>query len=155
MSIPMAALSNDLAHALRWLGRFHVVVIHFPVALLLAASAEELWHHLQRRPDPSPSVRVGVFLGAIGACAAVALGWLHADFGGYGAAHAEALTLHRWYGTTAAVWALIALFLSERDTRLRARSVVFRLVLWVGAIAMGATAHLGGTLVHGEKFFDW
>ena len=81
--------------------------------------------------------------------AAAALGWLHAG-SGYGAP--VGLTLHRWLGTAAAVGALGTALLSEWDERRGTRSPWFRASLFVGALLVGAAAHFGGTLVHGEDF---
>lgn len=140
---------------LGWLGKFHILVVHFPIALLLAAAAGELWCVWRRRPAPWAAVRFCVFLGAGGAAAAVVLGWLDADFGGYGAGAADLLRLHRWVGTGAGLWAVATALLSERDALRGRRSWTFRLLLGIGALLVGAAGHLGGGLVHGEDFFNW
>jgi hypothetical protein len=85
--------------------------------------------------------------------AAVPLGWLHADFGGFGAG--PTLRLHRWVGTAASVCAVLGALLSEWDVRRGRRSLLFRVLLGAGAVLVGVAGHLGGTLVHGEDFFDW
>src|SRR5205807_10514277 len=64
-------------HLLLWLGKFHVSVIHFPIALLLAAAVGEFWSLWRRLPIPSAAVRFCVLLGAAAAVPAAALGWLH------------------------------------------------------------------------------
>ena len=137
-----------------WLGRFHVLVIHFPIALLAAAALGEGLAAWRGTFIPSPAVRFCVLLGAAGAIAAVALGWLHADVGGFGNASSSILALHRWLGTTAAFWATAIALLSERDSRRVLRSRLFRIALWTGAGVVAATAHFGGLMVHGNSFFD-
>jgi mono/diheme cytochrome c family protein/uncharacterized membrane protein len=139
---------------LAWLGKFHVLVIHFPIALLVTAAAVELgcaWLGSQR---PSPVVRLCVLLGAAAAGVAVILGWLHADVGGFGGG-SELLLAHRWLGTTAGLWAAALALWSETESRRGRRSWPFRLYLCLGALLVGATAHVGGILVHGERFLDW
>jgi mono/diheme cytochrome c family protein len=140
---------------LRWLGKFHVVVIHFAIGSLMAAALGEMWCAWRGGRAPWPPVRFCVLLGAAGAVAAVLLGWLHADIGGYGAGSPQALRLHRWLGTTAGVWGVGLALLSEVDARRQRRSHLFRVALWVGALLVGVTGHFGGTLVHGDDFFDW
>jgi mono/diheme cytochrome c family protein/uncharacterized membrane protein len=140
---------------LRWLGKFHILTIHFPIALLLAAAAGEMYSMLRRARTPSSAVRFCVLLGATGGVSAVVLGWLHADFGGYGAGSGRVLGLHRWIGTVAGLWALATVLLSERDVHRNRRSLLFRITLWTGTLLMGAAGHLGGTLVHGADFFNW
>jgi hypothetical protein len=137
---------------LRWLGKFHVLVVHFPIALLLAAALAELGVACRLGPSLGAAARFCVLLGAAGAVAAVALGWLHSP-GGAGAS--SVLGLHRWFGTAAGVWAVGVAVLSEVDAQRGRRSALYRPLLWAGALLIGVTAHLGGTLVHGAKFFDW
>jgi uncharacterized membrane protein len=144
-----------LEHFLCWLGRFHVVIIHFPIALLTAAALAELLaaRRLSRRPEPM--VRSCVLLGAGSAVVAVVLGWLHADVGGFGGASAEGVVLHRWLGTVAGAWTVVMALLSERESRRGQRTLVFRSLLWSGALVVTAAGHTGGLLVHGDRFFDW
>jgi mono/diheme cytochrome c family protein/uncharacterized membrane protein len=138
-----------------WLGRFHIVVIHFPIALLAAAALGELISAARRTSIPQPAVRFCVLLGAAGAALAVALGWLHADIGGHGSAASGVLGLHRWLGTTAGLWAAAIALVSERDCRRGQRCVLFRVLLWSGTLLVTATAHFGGVMVHGDHFLDW
>jgi hypothetical protein len=62
------------------------------------------------------------------------------------------LSLHRWTGTAAALWAVGAAYLVEWDERQGKRSQWFRAWLFIGAILVVASAHFGGVLVHGEDF---
>jgi mono/diheme cytochrome c family protein/uncharacterized membrane protein len=138
---------------LRWVGKFHVLVVHFPIALLAAAALAELGCAWLGRRELWSVVRFCVLLGAAGAAVAATFGWLHADIGGYGAGSAQVLAIHRWLGTVAALWALGLAWLSEAQRRRRSR--LFRGLLWLGTGLMGAAAHFGGTLVHGGEFFRW
>ena len=139
---------------LRWLGKFHVLVIHFPIALLATAAGMELFFAVQGNREPSPLVRVCLLLGAAGAVVAVVLGWLHADSGGAGAG-SNLLPAHRWLGTVAGLLAIVLTLWSEVETRRARRSWQFRFLLWPVALLLGAAAHVGGILVHGDRFFDW
>jgi uncharacterized membrane protein/mono/diheme cytochrome c family protein len=140
-----------LTRTLRQLGRLHVVLVHFPIALLIAAAAGEVWSILRGRRSPAPAVHYCVVLGAVGAVVAAALGWLDA-WGGAGAGQ-SALNLHRWLGTAAAGWALVTAGLSARDERRGIRSHWFCVALFIGAALVAATGHFGGVLVYGADFF--
>jgi uncharacterized membrane protein len=142
-------------HLLGWLGKFHVPMVHFPIALLIVAAAGELWSWCRGIRQPTPAVRFCILLAAAGAVAATLLGWLHAAFSGYAASSSQALVFHRWTGTTAGVVAIAAAVLSERDTRRGVRSSFFRVVLFLGALLVSIAAHLGGTLVYGANYFNW
>jgi hypothetical protein len=154
-SPPPADPSPSLLRLIRWLGRFHIPAIHFPIALFLAAAAGELWCMFWRWRDPWPPVRFCVLLGAVGAALAVALGWLHADFGGYGTGSPAVLGLHRWLGTLGSCSAAVAAVVSEIDSRRRQRCLLFRLALFAAALLIAAAGHFGGNLIHGDEFFAW
>jgi hypothetical protein len=139
---------------LPWLGKFHLLFLHFPIALLVAAAVAEAWSIVLRSHVPAPAVRFCVVLGATSAVTTVALGWLHA-LGGHGAGMPRLLSLHRWFGTAASLWVVTTAVFSERDARRGVRSWHTRGLLFVGALLVGLTAHFGGILVHGEGFFDW
>jgi mono/diheme cytochrome c family protein/uncharacterized membrane protein len=133
------------------LGRMHIVVVHFPIALLIAAAAAELWSARHAQQRPRPEVRFCVNLGALSAATAAILGWLHAR-SGYGIEAPITLQLHRWTGTATAIYAIVTALLSEGQQRRGVRSSWFRAWLLVGAILVTVTGHLGGSLVHGEDF---
>jgi len=142
-----------LARLVRWIGKFHVLVVHFPIALFLEAVFAELLSMWRKERTPSSIVRFCVLLGAAGAVSAAGLGWLHAAFSAAGPR--QILFLHRWLGTSAAVWSFGTVILSECDARARHRSKTFRIVLFLGAGLIGLAAHFGGTLVFGQDYFKW
>jgi uncharacterized membrane protein len=140
---------------LGWLGRFHILVIHFPIALLTAAALTEVAGLVRGHHFPSAFVRMAILLGAGSAIVAVPLGWLHAAAGGFAGATGGTLVLHRWLGSVTGLWSVGLLLASELDSCRGERSVLFRILLWTGAVLTIATAHYGGLLVHGDQFFDW
>ena len=145
--------ASPATRALRWLGRLHILVIHFPIALLIAAAAGELWSAWRGSRTPAPAVHFCVLLGAAGAVAAAALGWLYA-WGGHGAGMPAVLGLHRWLGTAAGAWAVMTALHSEWEVRRGRRSPWFRASVLLGALFVGVAAHFGGILVHGDDFLS-
>jgi hypothetical protein len=137
---------------LLWLGKFHLPVVHFPIALLVAAMVAELWSAWKGRRGPSPQVRFCLGLAAAFAIPAVALGWL---FASGGRDTSGLLALHRWIGTGAGAWAVALAIRSELDVRRGVRSWSTRALLLVGVLMVGVAAHLGGLMAHGQGFFDW
>src|SRR5256885_157855 len=57
-------------------GRLHVVVVHFPIALILLAGMMELTRF--RKPRMSDAAYLCLMLGALAAVVAAALGWIDA-----------------------------------------------------------------------------
>jgi hypothetical protein len=131
-----------------------LLLLHFPIALLIAAAAGEGWSVVRKSRDPEPAVRFCVLLGATAAVNTAALGWLHA-LGGFGVGMPQTLALHRWLGTAAALWVVVTAVCSERDARRGERGLDTRVLLFVGALLIGLTGHFGGILAHGEDFFAW
>jgi hypothetical protein len=129
------------------------MMVHFPIALILAAAMGEFWSMCRGIRTPRQWVRSCVLLGTAGGVAAASLGWLQA-INGYGVGMPQILRLHRWMGTTTAIWSIGAALLSERDERRGSRSLWFRAWLLMGAFLVAASAHLGGILVHGEDYFS-
>lgn len=124
-------------------GRLHLLVLHFPVALLALAALFEL---LQlRAPDERRAalVRTLTRWGALGAVVAALTGWIHADAEPLGRTVAETLDLHRWTGIATALFALVAGW----GSGLARRAGVF-----AAALAASAAGHFGGELVHGEGY---
>jgi uncharacterized membrane protein/mono/diheme cytochrome c family protein len=141
-------------HFLDWLGNFHVVVVHFPIALLLSAAAGEVWFARRRVREPSPAVRFCVLLGAGSATVAAVLGWLHAA-SGYGASSPSILVWHRWLGTAVGVGSVILAVFSEIDSHRGVRSWRVRLLLLLAALLVVVAGYFGGLLVYGKDYFDW
>lgn len=136
------------------LGRLHPMVVHFPIALLTAAAMVEAWHALRRRPVPSEAGTYCLAFGVAGAVAAVCLGTLNASHQAVTGDAATALERHQvmgWISTMAAMAALGAGQVARRTGRLRTMAVYVALLLATGAV-VGATGHLGGGLVYGERY---
>ncbi len=110
-SLPAPSLLRSL---LGRLGPLHIPVVHFPIALLLAAAAAELLSVWRGHRLPSPAVNFCVRLGAVSAVVAAVLGWVHAG-NDYGAGMPLALSWHRWLGTSTALWAIGTAWLADRD----------------------------------------
>jgi uncharacterized membrane protein/mono/diheme cytochrome c family protein len=139
---------------IRWLGKFHLLLLHFPIALVLAAGVGELWSVWQRNQILSESVRYCLWLGALAAVPTAGLGWLFAAAGN-GVGSPQLLMAHRWLGTTAALWLVITAVCAERDSRHGSRSQSVRLLLLSGILITALTAHLGGLLDRGVDFFTY
>jgi uncharacterized membrane protein len=144
---------SNVPKLLAWLGKFHPLVTHFPIALLAAAALAELLYMRTGKEQFDHAVRFSVWLGAGAALLAAPLGWF---FGGFHLIDEEwVMTAHRWFGTGTAVWAggllLITRQLDQSDA-LRSR---YRLVLFAGAGLVSITGFLGGSLLYGIDHYAW
>jgi uncharacterized membrane protein len=143
--------------ALRYIGRFHPVSTHFPVALMFVAVFAEGLAWWTRRESWLQTVRFLVLLAALGAIAAVGLGWINASFTSYTGQLAGVLRWHRWLGTSTAVWAILCAGLvmmndCKEGTKDRQR---FRGALLLGAALVGISGFLGSALIYGLDHYAW
>jgi len=144
---PPAELARD---PLLMAGRFHVMVVHFPIALIVVALLGELLAMVTRAKALDAAVRFCVFVGALAAAASAGLGWLLAEYGRY---QGEDVTYHRWLGVATAALALVTAILAVRWIRKAPEGRwAFRFSLLLTALTVGVTGHFGGILVYGR---DW
>jgi uncharacterized membrane protein/mono/diheme cytochrome c family protein len=138
---------------LRWFGKFHLLALHFPIALVIAAAIAEALNVWRRSAVPSDAGRFCLVLAAVTAVPTAVLGWLHAAAGN-GVGSPQLLMAHRWVGTSTAAWLVLTALASWQDAR-RGTSRRTRMMLVVGVLLTALTAHLGGLLDRGVDFFDW
>jgi uncharacterized membrane protein len=133
------------------IGRLHPLLIHFPIALVIAATAAETaavltadegWRIVAVR-----SLRAGAMLGVLAAVA----GWRLALAPGIEAS--PLLEWHRWLGIVAAgVTFAAALTTAAAGGRSALEVWVYRIALFAAGTLVAVTGHLGGLLVWGTDF---
>jgi uncharacterized membrane protein len=132
------------------IGRLHPLLIHFPIALVIASGCAEAaaaftgnrrWH-----ATAVDSVRAGAVFAVLAAVA----GWrLALD---PGVETSSVLEWHRWLGTTSAWMALAASLTTVGARRSSLPAWIFRTALFAAGILVAAAGHLGGVLVWGAGF---
>ena len=134
-----------------YIGRFQPLLVHSPIALVLTAAAELVALAAPRtawRAVALANTRAGAALGVVTAVT----GWLFASSPQVDAS--PSLEWHRWVGMAGAAGAIgAALLLSRLHASLRGSAFVYRVTLFVTALLVAITGHLGGTLVWGAGFF--
>ena len=134
-----------------FVGRFHPLLVHFPIAFLLLAGALEMW--TARRGAATPwiaAARLPLLVLAAGAAATAAgAGYLLGTSGGYGGGTFER---HLQLGVGVAIGALLTAIAAWRRQRTGSGDAIVRagLVLTLGALTVAG--HLGATLTHGEGY---
>jgi uncharacterized membrane protein len=143
--------------AIRWIGRFHPVSTHFPVALMYVAVLAEGFAWWTRRETWMQTIRFLVVLGALGAVAAASLGWINAGFTNYVGSSATILKYHRWLGTFTAGWTVLCagLAVANECREGSADRRRFRGALMVGGLLVGVSGFLGSALIFGLDHYSW
>jgi uncharacterized membrane protein len=136
-------------------------VVHFPIALVTVAAILESWQIVRRKPGLAAATPVCVALGALSAIAATVFGFFldQEHRGGSPFAFPSQWTttdIHKWAGVGASVLALLgALLLFKAATPKSGDApgaiLTLRLLVLLGAAAVGATGYLGGDLVFGQN----
>lgn len=133
---------------LDWLGRFHPIIVHFPIAFFPAALFTAIVG--RKRPAFAAPVQFLVVAGGIIAPISAALGWLDA----MSADPDPLLTVHRWLGTAIGVGGLaLALWAWRQPQEGRGPGMIVALAVITGAIVV--QGWYGGALVHGIYHLDW
>ena len=136
-----------------FLGRYHPVVLHFPVALLVLAALLEVIRTARPGARGIPLSLV-MFFASASAVTAMALGWLlmHAD-----AVKGPLVHRHMQGGIALAILSVLTLFtclLAESGVERRAVPWIYRGLLIATCALLVRTAHDGGAITHGEDFLD-
>ncbi|MDQ3622322.1 MAG: hypothetical protein M3463_07525 [Verrucomicrobiota bacterium] len=163
--LPPAGTSSDFPQlempfwkrAIRWIGKWHPVSTHFPVALMFVALFAEGLAWWTRRESWLQTVRMLMVLAALGALLAAGLGWVNAWFTNYVGKAMVILQWHQWLGTFTAVWATLCAVLifagpCAEGSPQRQR---FRGALLLGTALVGISGFLGSALLYGLDHYAW
>ncbi len=135
------AASSDIV---LFVGRFHVLLVHLPIGLIVLVAFLELLARSPRFKHASSAVGPVLALAVPAAIASALCGWLLAQGGEY---DPHLLRLHRWLGiAVAAACTLTALawWLSLKN--------LYRLGVVATFVALVGAGHLGGSLTHGTDY---
>jgi len=144
-------------HILEFLGRTHLVMLHFPIALIIVAAvidATRLCASWRSSQAPATTFRPSTTASLLVAFAVVTT--IYTTTAGLilGFSDGEQVDLHRITGIVSTVLVLftgLTLLLSLRPTA-RTAPKFYLPLLCISAVSVGFTGHLGGELVHGEGY---
>ncbi len=139
---------------LQFIGRFHIVIVHFPIALLLLTSLLEIFSFKNFDSKYRPAINIAVIIGGISAIFSAIFGYILAqneEISG------QTLDLHQWGGIATAVLSSFALFflwlILKKDQY--SKIILYRYFLFASALGVVFTGHFGGSLTHGDDYFSF
>ena len=136
--------------AAAFVGRFHPILVHFPIAFLLLAGALELLALRRRTGPPWLAARFPLLVvGAMAAAVAASAGYLLGRSGGYGGPIFER---HLQLGVIVAIGALLTAIAAWRRQRTGSGDAPVRAGLALTLAVLTIAGHLGATLTHGEGY---
>lgn len=126
-------------------GRFHPVLVHLPIGILLLACFFQLLTIKNRFTVLQPAIPVMLFWGMIGAAVSCISGYMLSLSGDY---DAQLVGRHQWMGIFTAILSFLLYILHQL-------SVSERIAQWISGaiiILVMITGHLGGSLTHGSDY---
>ena len=131
---------------LQFVGRFHPLAVHFPIALLFIVPLFEILGRKRSAAFLLPSVNFLLMLAAGGAILSAVLGWCLARGGGYSGA---LIHQHMWGGLLVAMASLVCWWLRSRGEA-AAPSRPYLALLLLAIVLISFTGYKGGQVAHGE-----
>lgn len=150
----------------KWIGRFHLLVLHLPIGFLFATFLLELYGIIRRKHDFRIQTRFLLGMTVIVTWIAIATGLLFSLEESDGIYKALKMELLSWHGTGAlilGVFVTLAYFFKrgivKRGLAAEPRPVgkrrFFYMILMLASIGMiKVVGHHGGSLVHGADFLS-
>jgi uncharacterized membrane protein/mono/diheme cytochrome c family protein len=137
----------ERARPAQFLGRFHPLTVHLPIALVLLVPLLELAGRSRRFPDLRASVDFVLALATVSSVGAAILGWCLARSGGYSG---RLVTQHMWGGVLVAAACWLCWMLRGRLSGSR-YDLAYTLGLVAAVALVSWTGYRGGQLVQGEN----
>lgn len=155
LAVPVGLMAADGPSMVTLFGRAHVVMVHFPVALLILMALIEILRW--RRPSGSMDQTVVIIavIAALSSIVSVVQGLMLDDGDSDGEnRRAQLLALHKWLAFATTFFsigaAVIALRRQLGDTQ--GLTKLYRVFVLPGALLVSLTGHYGGAAVHGEDY---
>ncbi|WP_316812199.1 c-type cytochrome domain-containing protein [Pedobacter heparinus] len=131
---------------LEFFGRFHPVLVHLPIGILLVTCVFLVLSLSPKFANLRPAIAILLFLGAISAVFSCITGYFLAGSGDY---DGKLVGYHQWMGIGVAALSVVLLLVhkyAKTDARASTGIAVLLMVL------ISATGHLGGSLTHGSDY---
>lgn len=138
----------------KFLGRFHPIVVHFPIAFVLGTFLLEVLGSYKGSSSLVPVSRVLLLMGVLGAVIAIPLGF--AAVAEYG--QDSLVQHHKWVALASFLTMLFAASIREAIERKYLSEswlVGYRLFLLLTTLLTAWAGYLGGEMVHGVGHLSW
>jgi len=125
------------------IGRFHPVLVHLPIGILLLAGLFQLLTLKPKYTSMHTATNIALFWGMISAIVSCISGYLLSQSGDY---DDELVSTHKWFGIATASISLIAYLFNRWENEFAKWVILLMIPLII------VTGHLGGSLTHGSDY---
>lgn len=132
-----------IATITEFIGRFHPVLVHLPIGILLLAVVFYFLSYKKKFEVLRPAVNISLLLGTVAAVASCISGFLLSQSGDYDEALASK---HQWFGIGVAAISVLTYYLAKKNSN------YIKWLMPFVALLIIITGHLGGSLTHGEGY---
>ena len=129
----------------QWIGSFHFIFVHFPIALIAMTAFSELLFAWFQRPIFDYASRFMLITAAVFSVPTALLGLTYSYTASYSDLLADFIWWHMWFGMATAVVAILVAFLRER----LGRSKLYSASLFLLFLLVNITGYLGGGMTFG------
>lgn len=129
----------------QWIGSFHLILLHFPIALIAMTGVSELLFAWCRKLIFDYASRFMIIVAAVLSAPTAILGLTYSYTTSYSGLLADFIWWHMWLGISTAIFAIFVAFLRERcgTTKLYYACLFFLFLL------VNVTGYLGGGVTFG------
>ena len=129
---------------LNFFGRFHVLLVHFPVGVLFLAAAMEFFGRFKKQDQIRGAIPFVLWIAFLSGIVATVPGYL---LMGAEDTTGIAMECHLWTGLATVVFTLFALVFA-----LKGKTVLYVFSLLVALLAVSAAGHFGGAMIHDDDY---
>jgi uncharacterized membrane protein len=126
-------------------GRFHPLLVHLPIGILLLAIVFEWLSGYERFQLLKSSISTILLMGALSALFSCITGYLLSQSGDY---DGSTVSWHQWLGISVTVISFLYVWVRNRS---EITAKIFSIIV---LIVLSITGHLGGSLTHGENYLS-
>ena len=130
---------------MQWIGGFHFIILHFPIALISMTVISELLFAYYLKPIFDYASRFMLITAAITAIPTALFGLIYSYTASYEGLLADFVWWHMWLGITTAIFAIIVAFFRERKGTTKTYYACFFLLF----LLVNITGMLGGGMTFG------
>lgn len=128
-----------------FIGRFHPVLVHLPIGILLLGCLFQLLTIKSKFAFLQPAIPVILFWGMLGAVFSCISGYMLSLSGDY---EEQLVGRHQWLGIWTAIVSFVLWLLYRYSIAVKAARIISALIIALVTV----TGHLGGSLTHGSNY---
>lgn len=128
---------------IEFIGRFHPVLVHLPIGILLIAVLFQFLSRKEKYELLDAAVVIALFWGMLSAVASCISGFLLSRSDDY---DESLISKHQWFGIAVAVVSVVAYFFKKKNNKYVTPMMTLMSLLII------ITGHLGGSITHGSDY---